>query len=233
MLALAFVMNLSGQTLSLGMALASTGAFFVFLSPVIGWIGVAITGSDTSSNALFGAMQVKAATEAGLNPLLMASANSTAGVLGKMLSPQNLAVAVAAISMPGYEGTSAAQADRLEPGPARGVDPADLPAVHPGARLDGARVTATLTVVDELRAALGAAVVTDPDKTLAYSRDQSMLTDAGTPLALVRARPTTTSSPRCGSRPRAASRWSPAGRGPGSRARRTRSTAGSCCRWSG
>ncbi|HEY5852498.1 MAG TPA: L-lactate permease [Aldersonia sp.] len=104
-LALAFVMNLSGQTLSLGMALASTGAFFVFLSPVIGWIGVAITGSDTSSNALFGAMQVKAATEAGLSPLLMASANSTAGVLGKMLSPQNLAVAVAAISLPGQEGT--------------------------------------------------------------------------------------------------------------------------------
>ena len=88
-LALAFVMNLSGMTASLGFALASTGALFAVVSPFIGWLGVAITGSDTSSNSLFGVLQVTAATQTGLDPVLMASANSSAGVLGKMLSPQN------------------------------------------------------------------------------------------------------------------------------------------------
>ena len=103
-LALAYVMNLSGQTQSLGSALASSGAFFAILSPAIGWLGVAITGSDTSSNALFGLLQVTAAEQAGLSPILMAATNSSAGVLGKMLSPQNLAVAAAAASMAGKEG---------------------------------------------------------------------------------------------------------------------------------
>lgn len=103
-LALSFVMNLSGQTQSLGFALASAGGFFALLSPLIGWVGVAITGSDTSSNSLFGLLQVTAATQAGLDPVLMASANSSAGVLGKMLSPQNLAVAAAAVGMAGKEG---------------------------------------------------------------------------------------------------------------------------------
>lgn len=103
-LALAFVMNLSGQTASLGYALASTGAFFAIVSPLIGWLGVAITGSDTSSNSLFGVLQVTAAAQTGLDPVLMASTNSSAGVLGKMLSPQNLAVAAAAVGMTGKEG---------------------------------------------------------------------------------------------------------------------------------
>lgn len=103
-LALAYVMNFSGQTASLGAALAATGGFFALLSPVIGWVGVAITGSDTSSNALFGALQVKAAMEAGISPVLMAATNSSAGVLGKMLSPQNLAVAAAAVGLNGKEG---------------------------------------------------------------------------------------------------------------------------------
>ncbi|WP_244857490.1 L-lactate permease [Agromyces archimandritae] len=103
-LALAYVMNLSGQTQSLGAALAATGALFAVLSPVIGWLGVAITGSDTSSNALFGLLQATAAEQAGINPILTAAANSSAGVLGKMLSPQNLAVAAAAASMGGKEG---------------------------------------------------------------------------------------------------------------------------------
>jgi lactate permease len=103
-LALAFVMNLSGQTQSLGYALASAGSFFALLSPLIGWLGVAITGSDTSSNSLFGLLQVTAATQAGLDPVLMASTNSSAGVLGKMVSPQNLAVAAAAVGMVGKEG---------------------------------------------------------------------------------------------------------------------------------
>ena len=98
-LALSFVMNLSGQTSTLGFALASTGAFFVVLSPVIGWIGVALTGSDTSSNSLFGLLQVTAAKSAGLQPVLMAAANSAAGVMGKMLSVQNLAVAAAAVGL--------------------------------------------------------------------------------------------------------------------------------------
>lgn len=104
-LALSFVMNLSGQTTTLGAALASTGAAFAALSPLIGWIGVALTGSDTSSNALFGQLQVTAAQETGLSPVLMASTNSSAGVLGKMLSLQNLAVAAAAVGQPGSEPT--------------------------------------------------------------------------------------------------------------------------------
>ena len=104
-LALAYVMNLSGQTQSLGQALAATGAFFIVLSPAIGWLGVAITGSDTSSNALFGLLQATTAEQVGISPILAAAANSSAGVLGKMLSPQNLAVAAAAASLaPGKEG---------------------------------------------------------------------------------------------------------------------------------
>lgn len=103
-LALAYVMNLSGQTHSLGAALASTGGFFALLSPAIGWLGVAITGSDTSSNALFGLLQATTAQKAGLDPVLMAATNSSAGVVGKMLSPQNLAVAAAAAGMAGKEG---------------------------------------------------------------------------------------------------------------------------------
>ncbi|UWX98786.1 L-lactate permease [Arthrobacter zhaoxinii] len=104
-LALSFVMNLSGQTTTLGVALASAGGFFALLSPLLGWIGVALTGSDTSSNSLFGALQVAAANETGLSPTLMAAANSSAGVMGKMLSLQNLAIASAAVGLDGAEGT--------------------------------------------------------------------------------------------------------------------------------
>jgi lactate permease len=103
-LGLAYVMNLSGQTASLGAFLAGTGAFFAFLSPVLGWIGVGVTGSDTSANALFGALQVQTAARAGLDPLLLAAANSSGGVLGKMISPQNLAIAAGAVGMAGKEG---------------------------------------------------------------------------------------------------------------------------------
>lgn len=102
-LALAYVMNLSGQTATLGLALAATGGFFAFLSPVVGWIGVAVTGSDTSSNSLFGVLQTTAAKETGLNPYLLAAANSSGGVLGKMISPQNLAIAAAVVGMEGRE----------------------------------------------------------------------------------------------------------------------------------
>ena len=103
-LALSFVMNLSGQASTLGVFLASTGGFFAVLSPLIGWIGVALTGSDTSSNSLFGQLQVAAATHTGLSPVLMAASNSAGGVIGKMLSVQNLAVASAAIGIGGSEG---------------------------------------------------------------------------------------------------------------------------------
>lgn len=102
-LGLAFVMNFSGQTASLGIAMASAGGLFALLSPVVGWFGVAVTGSDTSSNSLFGALQVAAAEKTGLSPVLLAAANSSAGVLGKMISAQNLAVAAAAIDKPGSE----------------------------------------------------------------------------------------------------------------------------------
>ena len=81
-----------------------SGAAFALLSPILGWIGVAVTGSDTSANALFGALQVQTAVEAGLDPVLMASANTSGGVLGKMVSPQNLAIAAAAVGMAGREG---------------------------------------------------------------------------------------------------------------------------------
>ena len=82
---------------------SSTGTFFAFLSPVLGWLGVAVTGSDTSANALFGTLQVTAAQSAGLDPTLLASANTSGGVLGKMISPQSLAIAATAVGMEGRE----------------------------------------------------------------------------------------------------------------------------------
>ena len=103
-LGLAYVMNASGQTATLGKWMAEAGAAFALISPLLGWLGVAVTGSDTSSNSLFGALQVSAATKTGLSPALMAAANSSGGVLGKMISPQNLAIAAAAVGMSGKEG---------------------------------------------------------------------------------------------------------------------------------
>ncbi len=103
-LALAYVMNQSGQTITLGLWAAGAGDFFAFLSSLIGWLGVAVTGSDTSSNALFGALQVTAAEDAGISPTLLAAGNSSGGVLGKMVSPQNLAIGAAAVGMAGQEG---------------------------------------------------------------------------------------------------------------------------------
>jgi lactate permease len=103
-LALAYVMNQSGQTITLGLWLAGAGGFFAFLSSIVGWLGVAVTGSDTSSNALFGTLQVAAAKDAGISPVLLAAANSSGGVLGKMISPQNLAIGAAAVGMAGREG---------------------------------------------------------------------------------------------------------------------------------
>ncbi len=103
-LGLAYVMNQSGQTVTLGLWAAGAGGFFAFLSALIGWLGVAVTGSDTSSNALFGALQVTAAEDAGISTTLLAAANSSGGVLGKMVSPQNLAIGAAAVGLAGKEG---------------------------------------------------------------------------------------------------------------------------------
>ena len=102
-LALAYVMNQSGQTLTIGNWIAATGAFFAFLSPVLGWLGTAVTGSDTSANSLFGLLQTTAAAETGISPYLLGAANTSGGVLGKMISPQNLAIGAAVVGMTGQE----------------------------------------------------------------------------------------------------------------------------------
>jgi lactate permease len=99
-LALAFLMNYSGATATLGLAFAATGKFFPPFSALLGWLGVFLSGSDTSANALFGNLQVITAGRLGLNPVLMAAANSSGGVMGKMISLQSIAVAAAATAMP-------------------------------------------------------------------------------------------------------------------------------------
>jgi lactate permease len=98
-LGLAFLMNYSGSTATLGLTLAATGSAFPFFSAFLGWLGVFVTGSDTSANALFGNLQVVTAQHLHMNATLMASANSSGGVMGKMISPQSIAVASAATSM--------------------------------------------------------------------------------------------------------------------------------------
>ncbi|HXD27330.1 MAG TPA: L-lactate permease [Arthrobacter sp.] len=102
-LALAYVMNLSGQTISIGTWLAGAGAAFAFLSPVLGWIGTAVTGSDTSANALFAKLQQTAGIKAGIDPYLLVAGNTAGGVVGKLISPQNLAIAATAVGLQGQE----------------------------------------------------------------------------------------------------------------------------------
>jgi lactate permease len=102
-LALAYVMNFSGQTVSIGTWLAGTGTFFAFLSPVLGWIGTAVTGSDTSANALFAKLQQTAGMKAGIDPNLLVAGNTSGGVVGKLISPQNLAIAASAVNLEGKE----------------------------------------------------------------------------------------------------------------------------------
>ncbi|MDO4401122.1 MAG: L-lactate permease, partial [Coriobacteriia bacterium] len=96
-LSLAYVMNFSGQTMSIGQFLAGAGPAFAFISPVLGWVGTAVTGSDTSSNALFATLQHSAAQAnpvyAGVTPDLFLAANTMGGVIAKMVSPQSLAIA--------------------------------------------------------------------------------------------------------------------------------------------
>ncbi|MEO6080268.1 MAG: lactate permease LctP family transporter [Steroidobacteraceae bacterium] len=98
-LSLAYVMNYSGAVVTLGLAFAQTGTLFPFFSALLGWLGVFLTGSDTSANALFGNLQVVTANSLGLNPAMMAASNSAGGVMGKMISLTSLAVAVAATGM--------------------------------------------------------------------------------------------------------------------------------------
>jgi lactate permease len=99
-LAIAYLMNYSGCTATLGLVFAATGALFPFFSGLLGWLGVFLTGSDTSANALFGNLQVVTANKLGLSPALMAAANSSGGVMGKMISLQSISIAAAATGMP-------------------------------------------------------------------------------------------------------------------------------------
>ena len=102
-LAFAYVCNYSGLSATLALALAETGKLFVFLSPILGWLGVFLTGSDTSANALFGNLQAITASKIDVDPILLVAANSVGGVCGKMISPQSIAIACAAVGMVGRE----------------------------------------------------------------------------------------------------------------------------------
>lgn len=102
-LGLAYVMNLSGQTITIGTWIAGAGAAFAFLSPVLGWLGTAVTGSDTSANALFATLQQTVGHQANIDPTLLVAANSSGGVVGKMISPQNLTIAAVAVGLVGRE----------------------------------------------------------------------------------------------------------------------------------
>ncbi|HET7537396.1 MAG TPA: L-lactate permease, partial [Candidatus Didemnitutus sp.] len=104
MLALAFTSRYAGLDSTLGLAFASTGVLFPFFSPLLGWLGVALTGSDTASNVLFGNLQQVTAHQVGISPVLAASANSTGGVMGKMIDAQSIVVASVATGQQGSEG---------------------------------------------------------------------------------------------------------------------------------
>jgi lactate permease len=104
MLALAFVTRYSGTDVTLGLALTNTGSFYAFCAPLLGWLGVALTGSDTSSNAMFGSLQRVTAEQLGLDPLLTCTANSTGGVMGKMIDAQSIVVSATATGTHRQEG---------------------------------------------------------------------------------------------------------------------------------
>lgn len=103
-LGLAYIMNYSGMSSTLGIAFTKSGSLFPFFSPILGWLGVVLTGSDTSSCALFGAIQKTTAEQIGVDPHLTVAANATGGVTGKMISPQSISVATAATGLVGEEG---------------------------------------------------------------------------------------------------------------------------------
>jgi len=101
---LAYLMNYSGLSYTLGLGVSKVGAIFPLVSPFLGWIAVFLSGSDTSGNALFGNLQVVAANQLQLNPVLIAASNSSGGVMGKMISPQNISTGVSTVGMQGQEG---------------------------------------------------------------------------------------------------------------------------------
>ncbi|HEY6168885.1 MAG TPA: L-lactate permease, partial [Verrucomicrobiae bacterium] len=105
MLALGYVTKYSGTDATLGLALAKTGALYPFFGTLLGWLGVALTGSDTASNVLFGSLQKITAEQTGINPVLMAAANSSGGVMGKMVDAQSIVVASTATNWYGHEGS--------------------------------------------------------------------------------------------------------------------------------
>jgi lactate permease len=104
MLALGFVTRYSGTDATLGLAFAKAGSFYPFFGTLLGWLGVALTSSDTSSNVLFGGLQKISAQQLGLNPILMSAANSSGGVMGKMIDAQSIVVASTATQWYGHEG---------------------------------------------------------------------------------------------------------------------------------
>jgi lactate permease len=104
MLALGFTTRYAGLDATLGLAFAGTGVLYPFFGTMLGWLGVALTGSDTSSNVLFGSLQRITAEQLGLNPVLMAAANSSGGVMGKMIDAQSIVVASTATRWYGHEG---------------------------------------------------------------------------------------------------------------------------------
>lgn len=105
MLALGYVTKYSGTDATLGLALARTGVFYPFFGTLLGWLGVALTGSDTASNVLFGSLQKITAEQTGLSPVLMCAANSSGGVMGKMVDAQSIVVASTATNWYGHEGS--------------------------------------------------------------------------------------------------------------------------------
>jgi lactate permease len=102
-LALSNIANYTGMMLALAATLAKSGAIFPFFSPVLGWLGVFITGSDTAANNLFGPLQYETANSTAMDPVLALAANASGGVTGKMISPQSIAVACAAVGLAGKE----------------------------------------------------------------------------------------------------------------------------------
>ncbi len=105
MLALGFSTRYAGLDATMGLAFASTGFLFPFFSPLLGWLGVALTGSDTSSNVLFGNLQQITAEQLNISPVLAAASNSSGGVMGKMIDAQSIVVASVATGQEGQEGT--------------------------------------------------------------------------------------------------------------------------------
>jgi lactate permease len=101
---LAYLYNYSGMAFTLGAALAGLGGFFPFVSGFLGWVACFLSGSDTASNLLFGNLQVAAAHQIGVNPILLAATNSSGAVTGKMISPQNICVGVTTVGLTGQEG---------------------------------------------------------------------------------------------------------------------------------